>query len=106
MVVVRAGPWYAKETSFSINLQDVVDVGDCLRGRPQEPFQILGVLLEHRLPPRQLVTMLGAESNRRALVRDPQLTAPDPFHVRWSERALRISNAISTPRSARVACGE
>lgn len=36
---------------------------------------------------RQLVEMLGAETNRRRLVRDPQLQRRIAAHVRWLERA-------------------
>src|SRR5439155_25020617 len=48
--------------------------------------QVLGEFVARR---RQLVDMLGAETNRRRLVRDPQLQRRIATHIRWLERALR-----------------
>jgi transposase len=54
------------------------------RALPDAHAQALGELVARR---RQLVEMLGAETNRRRLVRDPQLQRRIGAHVRWLERA-------------------
>ena len=55
------------------------------RALPDAHAQALGELVARR---RQLVEMLGAETNRRRLVRDPQLQRRIASHIRWLERAL------------------
>ena len=55
------------------------------RPLPDAQAQALGELVARR---RQLVDMLGAEANRRRLVRDPQLQRRIAAHIRWLERAL------------------
>jgi len=56
------------------------------RPLPDAQAQVLGEFVARR---RQLVEMLGAETNRRRLVRDPQLQRRIAVHIRWLERALR-----------------
>jgi transposase len=55
------------------------------RALPDAQAQALGELVARR---RQLVEMLGAEMNRRRLVRDPQLQRRIAAHIRWLERAV------------------
>ena len=56
------------------------------RALPDEQARALGELVTRR---RQLVEMLGAESNRRRLVRDRQLQRRIAAHVTWLERAIQ-----------------
>lgn len=53
---------------------------------PDEQAQALGELIARR---RQLVEMLGAEQNRRRLLRDPRLQRHLEAHIVWLEAALR-----------------
>jgi transposase len=55
------------------------------RPLPDPQADALGELVARR---RQLVDMLGAETNRRRLVRDPQLQRRIAAHIQWLERAL------------------
>lgn len=56
------------------------------RAVPDEQAQALGELVARR---RQLVDMLGAELNRRRLLRDRRLHRHLDAHVAWLEEALR-----------------
>lgn len=56
------------------------------RPLPSEQADALGELVARR---RQLVDMLGAELNRRRLLRDPRLRRQIDSHVTWLEEALR-----------------
>jgi transposase len=53
---------------------------------PDEQAQALGELIARR---RQLVDMLGAEHNRRRLLRDRRLQRHLEAHISWLEEALR-----------------
>jgi transposase len=53
---------------------------------PDEQARALGELMARR---RQLVDMLGAEQNRRRLVRDRRLQCHLEAHIAWLEEALR-----------------
>lgn len=53
---------------------------------PDEQARALGELIARR---RQLVDMLGAEQNRRRLLRDPGLQRHLQAHIAWLEEALR-----------------
>jgi len=55
------------------------------RPLPTEQAQVLGELIARR---RQLVEMLGAESNRRLQVRDPQVQRRIDEHITWLRKAL------------------
>jgi len=57
-----------------------------VRPLPDEQAQQLGEVIARR---RQLVDMLGAETNRGRLVRDPQLRERLKAHISWLEHALR-----------------
>jgi transposase len=61
-------------------------VRPAVRPLPAEHAQRLGELVARR---RQLVEMLGAESNRRRLIRDRTLQRRLNAHITWLERALR-----------------
>jgi transposase len=56
------------------------------RPMPDEQARALGELMARR---RQLVDMLGAEQNRRRLVRDRRLQRHLEAHIAWLEEALR-----------------
>jgi transposase len=56
------------------------------RSLPDEHAQALGELIARR---RQLVDMLGAEHNRRRLLRDRRLQRHLQAHIDWLEEALR-----------------
>lgn len=53
---------------------------------PDQQADALGELVARR---RQLVDMLGAEHNRRRLLRDPRLQGNVDAHITWLEDALR-----------------
>lgn len=55
------------------------------RPLPTEQAQVFGELVARR---RQLVDMLGAETNRRHQVRDPHLQRRIDAHIQWLRRAL------------------
>jgi transposase len=61
-------------------------VRPAVRPLPTEQAQRLGELVARR---RQLVEMLGAETNRRRLTRDRGLQRRIDTHIAWLERALR-----------------
>jgi transposase len=61
-------------------------VRPAVRPLPTEHAQRLGELVARR---RQLVEMLGAESNRRRLLRDRTLQRRLDAHISWLQRALR-----------------
>jgi transposase len=61
-------------------------VRPAVRPLPTEDAQRLGELVTRR---RQLVEMLGAEANRRRLIRDRALQRRIDAHIAWLERALR-----------------
>jgi transposase len=61
-------------------------VRPAVRPLPTEHAQRLGELVARR---RQLVEMLGAESNRRRLIRDRTLPRRLDAHITWLQRALR-----------------
>jgi transposase len=56
---------------------------------PDAQAQALGELIARR---RQLVDMLGAEQNRRRLLRDRRLQRHVDAHIQWLEEALRRLN--------------
>ena len=60
-------------------------VRPAVRPLPTEHAQRLGELVARR---RQLVEMLGAESNRRRLLRDRALQRRLDAHIAWLQRAL------------------
>jgi transposase len=61
-------------------------VRPAVRALPDEQARALGELVTRR---RQVVEMLGAEQNRRRLVRDRQLQRRIAAHITWLERALQ-----------------
>jgi transposase len=61
-------------------------VRPAVRSLPDDQAQQLGEMTARR---RQLVEMLGAEMNRRRLVRDPRLRERLRAHITWLEQALR-----------------
>jgi transposase len=61
-------------------------VRPAVRPLPDEQAQQLGEVTARR---RQLVDMLGAETNRRRLVRDQRLRERLNAHIAWLEQALR-----------------
>ena len=61
-------------------------VRPAVRPLPDEQAQQLGEVTARR---RQLVDMLGAEMNRRRMVRDPRLRERLHAHISWLEQALR-----------------
>jgi transposase len=61
---------------------------------PDEQAQALGELIARR---RQLVEMLGAEHNRRRLLRDRRLQRHLDAHIAWLEEALRRLDHDLTP---------
>ena len=61
-------------------------VRPAVRALPSEHAHRLGELVARR---RQLVDMLGAEANRRRLIRDRALQRRLDAHIAWLERALR-----------------
>jgi transposase len=61
-------------------------VRPAVRPLPDDQAQQLGEVMARR---RQLVDMLGAEMNRRRLVRDPRLRERLNAHITWLEQALR-----------------
>jgi transposase len=61
-------------------------VRPAVRPLPDAQLQHLGELVTRR---RQLVEMLGAETNRRRLTRTPALQRRLDAHLAWLERALR-----------------
>lgn len=64
------------------------------RPMPDEQAHALGELVARR---RQLVDMLGAEVNRRRLLRDPRLQRHLDAHIAWLEAALRqLDDDLST----------
>lgn len=69
-------------------------VRPAVRPVPDEHAQALGELVARR---RQLVDMLGAELNRRRLLRDRRLQRQLAAHVAWLEEALRrLDDDLST----------
>lgn len=64
------------------------------RPMPDAHAHALGQLVARR---RQLVDMLGAELNRRRLLRDPRLQRHLDAHIAWLEAALRqLDDDLST----------
>jgi transposase len=61
-------------------------VRPAVRALPAAEAQVLGEFVARR---RQLVEMLGAEQNRRRMVRDAHLQHRVTAHIRWLEQALR-----------------
>lgn len=61
-------------------------VRPAVRALPAAEAQVLGEFVARR---RQLVEMLGAEQNRRRMVRDAHLQDRVTAHIRWLEQALR-----------------
>ena len=60
-------------------------VRPAVRRLPDEQAQQLGEVIARR---RQLVDMLGAETNRRRMMRDPRLRERLNAHITWLEQAL------------------